>query len=732
MYTSIDKGASGWNGAPTTYRKQVRRLSLVAAALLAAQLSSAYAQDSEFAASAFSECPSQAFLTQGKVPQTFGINLVTGHYSIETQDHGVNRVINGLGFNENDRYLYGWSYEHGQPARIHNDWSVEPLGDINVTNQNYFVGDVSATDNTYYVYRRGQNYGLFAISLDPDDSDYLTMRRVVDGTTLNLRIADFAVNPVDDQLYAVEFNGSLHRIDRSSGTATELADVGVAGTFGAAYFDNEGNMYIGRNNDGSIFRIPVSAGDFNAELFASGPASNSNDGSRCASAPLSTTVEANIDFGDAPDSYATSLDNNGARHGLLDDSGLFFGSSVDGESDAYIYPLTDDDTGNGDDEDGIQMISDVVERENAIAMITTSAPGFLNAWIDLHRDGQFDPIDQVATSVPLGAGQQAVYMAIPDGVSPGDTWARFRLSTTPTLEPFGGAPDGEVQDMQVRLAENEVTIIEYPSASGWTTIAFEDNWPLLDDYDLNDLVVYMRTTSHKRAEGLVQVDILGEIAAVGAGYHNGFGIRLPGVLATDIDPEKTRFKINGQPVTDRPLVEEGREEAILIISGDVFDYVGAGNHCLFYRTEPGCGSSIQLYFDVSVAFNNPVDTDASGAFDPFLFAAEGAWHGAHFVEAPGRSYEIHLKNQAPTEAFNMALFSQAGQDVSNPEMGQYFLGETGLPWAVEIATRWTYPLEYTDVSNAYPLFPEFARSAGANGELWYEVDNGIEDRLFTE
>lgn len=692
----------------------------------------AQAQEGGFAATAFSECPSEAFLTQGSNPQTYGVNLVTGHYTVEAATHGVNSGLNGLGFNENDRFLYGWSYTHNEPVRIHNDWSLEPLGDINITTANFYVGDVATTDNTYYVYRRGLSYGLYAINLDENDPDYLSMTRVVDGASLNLRIADFAVNPVDDNLYAVDFDGNLHRIDRNIGLSVNLGNVGVTGTFGAAYFDGDGKMYISRNNDGSIFRMDVSAGDYTAVLFASGPASSSNDGSRCASAPLSAVANTDIDFGDAPDTYLTSLDQNGARHGLLGNPNLYFGSGVDGESDAFLYPLSDDDAGDTDDEDGIQMVTDVVERENAIAMITASEPGYLNAWIDIHRDGRFDAIDQVATAVPLVAGQQAVYLPIPDGVFPGDSWARFRLSSAPNLEASGGAPDGEVEDMQVRVNLNEVTITEYPSATGWTTIAFEDNWPLMKDYDLNDLVVYLRTTSHRRAEGLIQVDIKGEVAAVGAGYHNGFGIRLPGVLASDIDPTRTEFKINGQAVTDRSLVEAGRNEAILIVTGDVFDYVGSGNHCLFYRTEPGCGSDIQLSFDLSVAFNAPVDVDIGGAFDPFLFASEGAWHGAHFVSPPGRSYEIHLKNQAPTEAFNMALFSGAGQDTSNPSLGQYFLSNTGLPWAIEIGNRWDYPLEYTDVSIAYPQFPDFAASNGDSSVHWYERANAVVDHLFSE
>ncbi len=689
------------------------------------------AQDDTFAASAFATCPSEAFLTQGAVPQTFGLDLITGDYTVEAMSHGTTRSLNALGFNENDRFFYGWSYEHGQPVRVHNDWGMEVLGDINVTNNNFYVGDVSTTDNTYYIYRRGAGYGLYSISLDSESSDYLSMVRVIDGASLNLSIADMAVNPIDAYLYAVDSRGNLHRIDPASGRSVQLSNIGASGGFGAAYFDSDGNLYVGRNRDGSIFKVALGSGSYTAELFSSGPSSNFNDGARCASGAVSASNN-DIDYGDAPDTYATSLDNNGARHGLTSNPGLYFGKGVDGESNAYAYPLSDDAAGDVDDEDGIQMVTDVVERENAIALVTASEPGFLNAWIDIHQDGRFDAADQVASSVPLQAGEQAVYLPIPDGVWPGTTWARFRLSSTAELEPYGGAPDGEVEDMQVRVNRNEVTITSYPSSNGWATVAFEDNWPLMVDYDMNDLVVYLRTTTHRSSQGLLQVDITGELAAVGAGYHNGFGIRLPGVMATGIDASQTRFRVNGQNVTDRALVEPGRREAILIVTEDVFNYVGTGNHCEYYRTEPGCGSDIQMSFEASVVFDAPVDVEIGGVFDPFLFASEGAWHGAHFTSPPGRSYEIHLKNQSPTEAFNPALFSNAGQDASNPDQGHYFLTHTGMPWAVEISERWDYPLEYTDLSDAYPQFPTFASSDGEQAVYWYDPSNAVSDLLFSE
>ncbi len=669
----------------------------------------------------FDSCPAQAFLTQGSRSQTYAVDLLTGDYRMLAEDMKTIKSINGLGFNPQDKYIYGWSYEFGRPARVHSDFSIEALNVDNISFANFYVGDVHPTNNHYYVYRKGASYGLYRVQLDETAPDYLEMTRVIDGASLSMRVADMAINPADDFGYAVSSTGELFQIDLETGAGSVLSNVGQSGGFGAAYFDPEGNLYIGRNNDGSIFRIAIGTGSYTAELFASGPSSNINDGSRCATAPVSGTTVTNIDFGDAPDSYGSYLDSNGARHGLDRDPGMYLGSAVDSESESSAYPLSDDDNDTADDEDGIQFATSIVDGTMAVIMVKSSGSGYLNGWIDFDSDGAFNGYDQIIYDLPITSENQAVYVEIPDGAVPGKTWSRFRLSSQTGLEPTGGAPDGEVEDYALEIQEQDVTVNHYPSANGWTTVAFEDNWPLEGDYDMNDLVVYLRTAVAQNNRGVKQVGISGEIAAVGAAYHNGFAVRLPGIKYADVNHDEVRFTVNGQSVSWAPM-ETGRDEAILMVSYNLWDYVGTGEHCLFYRTENGCGSSIQMKFEAQIPMLEPVRAVLPGVMNPFLFATPGAWHGGHFFTAPGRGYEVHLKNQEPTEAFNISLFDQPGDDASDISNGSYFQTQNGLPWALEIGTRWEYPIEYHDISHAYPLFATYAESSGLQSSHWYASD----------
>lgn len=686
----------------------------------------------------FLECPSRAFLTQDAVAKTYGVNLVTGDFGLLQDEMGTKGKVNATGFNPNDQYMYGWSYQYHVPARIHSDFTIEPLissdekDKYGIVNSDFYVGDVSLTNNTYYVYGPGSTKGLYAISLDAASDEYLQMRQVVDGKTLNLKIFDMAFHPTDGFAYTVDKTGMLMRINVEEGTAEELADTGQSGTFGAVYFDVDANLYVSRNNDGKVFKIAIGLENYTAQLFALGPSSSINDGARCALAPVVDVSDTNIDFGDAPDSYGTLLKDNGARHGLKDENTLYLGKGVDGESDGKPLPLSDDESDFNDDEDGVQFATNLQAGDTAVVMVEPSEAGIISAWLDSNQNGVFDADEQIITDKAVEAGKQPIYITVPEGSLPGSTWARFRLSSSVGMEPTGGVSDGEVEDYNVNITVEGSAVNYYPSSKGWTTVAFEDNWPFEGDYDMNDLVTYMRTTVFRTDDKVTLVNISGELAAVGAAYHNGFGIRLPGVLRDQIDEENINYTINDRKVRNYSPLEAGRYEAIFILAYNTWSYVSAGEDCVFYRTEEGCGSDVQMRFNITIPFKTPVESDISGVFDPFMFATPGAWHGDHFETPPGRSYEIHLKNHHATEAFNYKFMNRSGQDASNPDEKHFFQTNNGMPWAMEMGSRWQYPKEYRDVTHAYPQFPSFVRSEGEENPSWFSLKNAIDSILFKD
>ena len=663
-------------------------------------------------AAPFDTCPSKAFLVQDTTARLYGVNLVSGSAPELENDMGTSSKVNGIGFSVHDRYLYGWGYEAGTLVRIGKDFQVEALPLSGAPNQNFYVGDVSVQENSYYFYRKGNDYGLYRIELDETSAAYLQVAKIINGGLLNLNIFDLAFHPDTNDAYSVDSRGILHQIDVTDGSSTALNNVGQSGTFGAVYFDVEGTFYISRNSDGSIFRIDVSSDSPQAELFASGPASGNNDGARCATAPIIDEDDTTIDFGDAPSSYGLSLADNGARH-EFDSSGLFLGSIVNGES----TPKSVDDS-----DDGVEFITGFEAGLDTLIRVTSSTEGYLNAWFDWNQNGEFDEDEQTITSEALEAGENYILLEVPSDATVGDTWMRFRATESTGVGVNGGVANGEVEDYQENVTDPGMSTTYYPGAGSWVTLAYEDLWPEIGDYDFNDVVVNYRTTINKVGSSVIRYVIEGQLNAVGAGYHNGFAVRFKNLPSGYVNEGLIRHEIDGA-LQSSVALEAGRSEAILVVIPDTKRAYSSA--CTYFRTN-GCESDPTISFKITLPLSTPIDSAVapSGLLDPFIFAVNGYAHGDFVNINNARAWEVHLKNQEPTEAFDTSLFEKA-DDVSDSSLGRYFQTATGLPFAMEMGVNWSHPKENIDLNTAYPLFRDFAETAGSLNSTWFNSPQGV-------
>ncbi|WP_051333749.1 LruC domain-containing protein [Aliagarivorans marinus] len=696
-----------------------------------AMLAAAIATPQLAYSAAFSSCPTQAFLVQQGTAHLYGVNLATGFYESLSSDMGTTGKLNAMAYNFHDDYLYAWSYEFNTLARIGNDYQVEPLtldwGSM--SHSSFYVGDISLSDNAHYLYRKGATHGLYRVPLDEGASDYLQVERLIDGDSLSLNIFDLAFHPDNGMLYSVDRNGVLWQVDPQSLSYQNLGNVGVSGTFGAVYFDLNGTLYISRNSDGLVFRIDVAAASPQAEQFAQGPSSSNNDGARCAMAPIADD-SANIDFGDAPASYGSLLDDNGARHQLVDGA-VRLGQDVDGEADAWQYPNSDDNRGLSDDEDGIAFVTGIQAGLDFVVQAQVSGAGYLNGWVDFNRNGVFDDNEQVVTDNWLTEGNHSLLIAAPADAAEGDSWARFRVSSVTGSGASGGAPDGEVEDYEVYISQSSVSISCYPNCQDYATVAFEDNWPAAGDYDLNDLVINLQTRVMSDDNQVERIELRGEVKAVGASFHNGLAIRLPGMSAAQIDEQAIRYEINGEQLSASPI-ESASSELVVVISEDVREYINPLGECNFYRTQSDCAGVGQLNFKVflPVSAALPEQQLPAAPYHPFIFATEHQREPV-FAQSPGRDLEIHTKNTAPSDMASEQFWGMY-QDVSQPQSGNYYQDAQGLPWAIILPYNWRHPLERVNILSAYPGFYLYSNSEGEQAADWYLLENANPEFLYQD
>ncbi|NOJ06447.1 LruC domain-containing protein [Vibrio splendidus] len=684
-------------------------------------------------AAPFDTCPSKAYLFQSTPVQVWGVNLVTGSTTLLEDDTGMNANINGVGFDFQDRYIYGYDTTNKRLVRLGQDFQAEVINTSGLpTDHTFYVGDVY--DHVYYLYRTGK--GLFTVDLSPLDTDpnaTVTVNKIA-GSPATVKLTDFAFHPSDGSLYGIDNNsGGLYSFNPTTGAETYIGDTGETGTFGAGYFDVNGYYYVSRNQDGKIYRInlsPDNAANIAAgivpavEFVSNGPASGQNDGARCANAPV-VNEDSNIDFGDAPDSYLTLLASNGPRHEL--DGITWLGTTPpDADLDGYVTPQSDETVGVDDEwaNGGIGFVTALEAGLDSKVVIEASTTGYLSAWIDWNQDGSFDGAnEQVFTDYALDAGENDLFLNVDINALTGTTWARFRFSQQTNLSYFGGSTSGEVVDIQVDVLNDGATARYFPSASGYATLAYEDNWPYKADYDMNDAVIIYRITEILKDGKVVKSTIDGRLAAVGATYRNGFAVRLPNLAPSSVDSGNSYMKHNGV-FTDLDM-EDGRSEAIFIAAEDLTSKTETS--CTFYRTSNSCKDNEQFSFQIGISLSGDgisTDTWTDMPYDPFIFATPGYYHGENLPLHPGRSWEVHLPDQAPTEAFDTTNLFEAGLGVddSNPSTGKYFKTVENHPWALIVTSddEWEWPLEYVDIVTAYPEFKEFAESGGDTNQTWYQ------------
>lgn len=679
------------------------------------------------AAIPFSSCPSQAFLFQNPsgTPIAYGISLDVGSYSTLSWRVGDGK-INGVGFNAEDDYIYGWDYAASSLTRIGSDFISNPLtiANIDIAPSSFYVGDVSTIENAWYGYRI--NKGFFKIDLNT-----LSMSKIADSSAVgNIRILDMAFHPDEGVIYSVDNSGYLYKIDPTTGVSTKFNQVinstavGHSLAFGAQYFDVDGNLYLSNNGNGYIYKVSIDDSDSTSDFFAYGPSSNSNDGARCAFAAVEPTD--NTDFGDAPDSYGTLYDSLGARHGI---SGLMLGEHIDGESEAYAFPLSDDESEPTNDEDGIQfpVPLEIGQTSFIYANVDGSdGEGVLSAWIDWDQDGEFNDDEIILSSETVDDGQNQLNINIPSWALAGDTWARFRLSTTYDVGPNGGVSVGEVEDYLVSVTNQGVSIEQYPTGSAFTTFAYEDQYPKVGDYDMNDVLMNVKYTEYSLNNEIIQLKIEGQIAALGGTYHSGFAIRLPGISPNKIKSDSIKLVINNQE-QDVQVLEDGTTDAIFVIHEDLWSITESGEEdgCTMFRTELGCGTNHRPSWSLLIPMDTVIPSSQMPSFpyDPFIFATPGYYHGEIGLEVsggyPGRGLEVHLKNKTPTSNFNYSYVGK-GQDATNVGASTYFHTSNGLPWAIEIPLDWQHPTETTSILDAYPAFADFSQDVtGQSSPNWY-------------
>ena len=199
------------------------------------------------------ECKSNSYLIKSETSDALSSSVMRFNLIRGTVDESVDNVgtynINAVGFNPKDGFMYGWSAEkegwgsyHRPNAHIvkidshYHTYEVPLKNEIPDSKMRFFLGDISK-DGIFYFANMGAekaadgNYKKYY--LETIRVVDLTDRRALDTIKIkypsgvrHIQNADFAINPIDDQLYTVNSkNNQLVRIIISSSDPSKIGMV---------------------------------------------------------------------------------------------------------------------------------------------------------------------------------------------------------------------------------------------------------------------------------------------------------------------------------------------------------------------------------------------------------------------------------------------------------------------------------------------------------------------------
>ncbi len=257
-----------------------------------------------------------------------------------------------------------------------------------------------------------------------------------------------------------------------------------------------------------------------------------------------------------------------------------------------------------------------------------------------------------------------------------------------------------------------------PSKLGYGTIAFEDNWPAKGDYDFNDLVVRYKVISRINGENMAaSMTIELRLVAAGGEFQNGFGIELPileSVIESVIGHNAPSSMVNSKGL------ENGQNKPTIIAFTNSLGELGGGN---VINADPSKAKVEEKVYNITIDFTEliPASSLSGAPFNPFVFINNE------------RGRECHLRNGLPTSLADSNFFG-TDDDTSAPESDRYYVSENNVPFGINIAHQFRYPIEGRRIDKAYNHFISWGESGGNTFSDWYTdaTGNRNESEIYME
>lgn len=250
--------------------------------------------------------------------------------------------------------------------------------------------------------------------------------------------------------------------------------------------------------------------------------------------------------------------------------------------------------------------------------------------------------------------------------------------------------------------------------------AFEDMWPKVGDYDMNDVIVkYTRILNCNKEFNVTGIDETFEFINNGATTSNAFGYEIKPVKRSNI---KVLENIVTSEFTypNQGLDKEMNNATIMLFDNG-------------RKVPKGTLFNVKLRFTVPVSYMNfmsPPNNPSLSPFNPFIVVSG---YGDTPDILKQNRLEVHLPKCTPTSKADMSLFGTA-DDISDVEKGLYYVCKGGkYPFALELTSNnskdeFVVPVEGQALDVKYPKYNSWVQNGcGQKDSDWYLFPTGNTD-----
>ena len=246
----------------------------------------------------------------------------------------------------------------------------------------------------------------------------------------------------------------------------------------------------------------------------------------------------------------------------------------------------------------------------------------------------------------------------------------------------------------------------YPGYGQWGSLAFEDLWPSIGDYDFNDFVSdYNFNTITNAQNKVAEITVNFKVRAAGATLCNGFAFQLE-TAADNVLSVTGSMNLSNRFTLNANGTEANQTKAVIPVVDDIIKLFGSD----MVNTTIGGFTTEEKNISLTIRLKTPVSASELGTapFNPFLIV--------NFNNERGR--EVHLATMKPTDLADTSYFGK-GNDRTDVAKGIYYVATENFPWALNFPVSFDYPIEDYRIDYAYHKFNNWVTSLGLSFSDWF-------------